>query len=359
MVAVMKATLWRQDVTLRHAVGAARERHDRRSRLFLAVEHDGAVGYGEVAPQPAALNGDPSFADVLNEVRTFVLPLLDQVVAREGDLPSWSRVARFAGSRPASNPAVALVEMALLERELRLTAQSIAQRWATLFATPRQSTVSLLAPDEWHVAKGVARVRAKTAPGRPSDLALERLAELRVPVLLDFNCSATGDDEVLEQVRIVGAVCDVVAVEQPFSAGNVIDHARLAEQLDVDLSVDEGLRSLRDLDQIVRYRAASIICVKPARVGGLANARTLVARARDEGVRAYVGGFFESPYARRVHRALCASAVDEPSDLDDVPIEPADYDREVEEVRGGFGVVPYEGMLRRVALVPTAPGAGI
>ena len=359
MVAVMKATLWRQDVTLRHAVGAAGERHDRRSRLFLAVEHDGAVGYGEVAPQPATLNGDPSFGDVLDEVRTFVLPLLDQVAAREGDLPSWSRVARFAGSRPASNPAVALVEMALLERELRVAAESIAQRWTTLFATPRQSTVSLLAPDQWRVAEGIARVRAKTAPGRPSDMALERLAALRVPVLLDFNCSATGDAEVLEQVRVVGAVCDVVGVEQPFAAGNVIDHARLAEQLDVDLSVDEGVRSLRDLDQIVRYRAASIICVKPARVGGLANARTLVTRARDEGVRAYVGGFFESPYARRVHRALCASAVDEPSDLDDVSVEPSDYDREVEEVRGGFGVVPYQGMLSRVALVPTAPGAGI
>ena len=352
-------TLWQQDVTLRHAVGAARERHDRRSRLFLAVEHDGAVGYGEVAPQPTALNGDPSLDDVLAEVRTVVLPLLGQVVAREGDLPSWSRVARFAGSRAASNSAVALVEMALLGRELRVAQESIEQRWAPRFVTPRQSTVSLLAPDQWHVADGVARVRAKTAPGRPSDVALERLAALRVPVLLDFNCSATGDGDVLEQVRIVGSVCEVAGVEQPFAAGNVVDHARLAEQLDVALSVDEGLRSLRDLDQIVRYRAARVVCVKPARVGGLANARTLVARARDEGLRAYVGGFFESPYARRVHRALCASAVDEPSDLDDVAVELSGYDREVDGVRGGFGVVPSEGMLRRLALVSTGPGAGI
>jgi O-succinylbenzoate synthase len=356
----VKVTLWRQDVALRHAVTAAHERHDQRSRLFLEVEHDGVVGYGEVAPQLVALNGDPSFADVLDEVRAFVLPQLDRIVEREQAPPSWSRVARFAGPRPASNPAVALLEMALLDRELRAAAETISDRWPALFDTPRQSTVSLLEPgDEWHVAEGVARVRAKTAPGRPSEEALARLAGLAVPVLLDFNCSATNDAEVLEQVRLVRDVAEVVGVEQPYAAGNVVDHARLAEQLDVTLSVDEGLRSLRDLAQIVRYRAAGIVCVKPARVGGLANARTLIARARDAGLHPYVGGFFESPYARGVHRALCANGVDEPSDLDDVAVVSARHAREVDVVEGGFGLRPAGPMLQRAALVPVGGGRGI
>ncbi len=356
----MKATLWRQDVTLRFAVGAAHERHDQRSRLFLEVEHDGVVGYGEVAPQLVALNGDPALTDVLDEVRTFVLPQLDRIVEREGAPPSWSRIARFAGPRPASNPAVALLEMALLDRELRAADEAVTERWPALFDTPRQSTVSLLAPgDEWHVEEGVARVRAKTAPGRPSEEALARLGGLVVPVLLDFNCSATNDAEVLEQVRLVRAVVEVAGVEQPYAAGNVIDHARLAEQLDVPLSVDEGLRSLRDLAQLVRYRAAGIVCVKPARVGGLANARTLITRARDAGLRPYVGGFFESPYARAVHRAIAAHGVDEPSDLDDVAVDTLVYDREVDVVEGGFGLRPAEQMLQHSLHVPVGPGGGI
>ena len=49
------------------------------------------------------------------------------------------------------------------------------------------------------------------------------------------------------------------------------------------LSIDEGVRSVRDVAQIVRYRAAEIICVKPARVGGLANARTIIVRAQEAG----------------------------------------------------------------------------
>ena len=84
--------------------------------------------------------------------------------------------------------------------------------------------------------------------------------------------------------------------------------------------MDEGVRTLRDLSQIVRYEAAAMLCVKPARVGGLANARMLVAKAQRAGLRVYLGGFFESPYARRVNRTLANSCISEPSDLDDVAV---------------------------------------
>ena len=93
----------------------------------------------------------------------------------------------------------------------------------------------------------------------------------------------------IEQVRRIREIVDVAAVEQPYDVGNVVDTARLAERLDVPVSIDEGIRSVRDVAQIVRYRAAELICVKPARVGGLANARTIILAAHDAGLRAYVG----------------------------------------------------------------------
>jgi len=140
----MKATLWRQDTGIRFPVRSAAQHHDVRSRLFLGVEHHGVTGYGEVAPQPEELNGDAAIADVIDEVRIFVLPQLQQILEREGDLPSWTRVARFGGSRAASNPAVAVLEMALLERELRAARGSIESLWPATFETPLQATVSLI-----------------------------------------------------------------------------------------------------------------------------------------------------------------------------------------------------------------------
>jgi hypothetical protein len=91
--------------------------------------------------------------------------------------------------------------------------------------------------------------------------------------------------------------------------------------------------------------------VKPARVGGLANARAIIVKARDVGLRAYVGGFFESPYGRRVNRWLAANCVDEPSDVGAVEVVLDGYEREVEETAGGFGLRPSREMLARGAVL--------
>jgi o-succinylbenzoate synthase len=344
----MKTTLWRQDVTMRFSVLAAGQSHSARSRLFLRIDHDGVTGFGEVAPQPYELNGDGALADVVDELRVFVVPQLQQILDREGDVPSWTRIARFAGPRAASNPAVALAEMAVLDRELRATHQRPTSLWPATFDTPLLATVSLLDDAPWRVGPDATRVRVKTSSATPGAAALERLSTLSVPVLLDFNCGASTDVDVLEQVRLVSAVATVAGVEQPYAAGNVVDSARLAEKLDVPVSIDEGIRSVRDLGQIVRYGAAQIVCVKPARVGGLANSRTIILAARDAGLRPYLGGFFESPYARHVHALLAHHCVEEPSDLAPVAVSFEHYEREMDVSNESFGVTPSPEMLGAV-----------
>lgn len=350
----MNVTLWRQDTRIRVPVRSAGQLHDQRSRLFLRVEHDGVAGFGEVAPQPFELNGDASLLDVIDEVHVFVVPQLRQILEREGAVPSWTRVGRFAGSRAASNPAVALVEMALLARELAATKTTSETLWPAHYDTPLQQTVSLLDDVTFTLDPATTRVRAKVSAAPLSASALHLLGEIAqrsLPVLLDYNCAATSDDDVLAQVRQIREVVEVAAVEQPYVVGNVVDTARLAERLDVPVSIDEGVRSARDLAQIVRYRAAELICVKPARVGGLANARTIILKAQEVGLRAYVGGFFESPYGRRVNRWLAASCVEEPSDVGPVEVVLEGYEREVEETAGGFGVRPSPEMLARGAVL--------
>jgi o-succinylbenzoate synthase len=350
----MNATLWRQDTTIRLPVRAAAQVHDERSRLFLRVEHDGIAGYGEVAPQLYELNGDASIVDVIDEVRVFVVPQLQQILSREGAVPSWTRVARFAGPRAASNPAVALLEMALLDRELRATNSSIEALWPVRYDTPLQATVSLIDDAVVAIDPSTKRVRAKLSGHALAPTAFTLLGEIArrsLPVVLDYNCSATSDDDVIEQVQQIGEVVEVAAVEQPYDVGNVVDTAHLARRLDVPISIDEGMRSVRDVAQIVRYGAAEVICVKPARVGGVANARTIILTARDAGLRAYVGGFFESPYARRVHRWLANNCVEEASDIGPVDVVLEGYDREVEQVTDGFGVSPSLEMLAHGAVL--------
>jgi o-succinylbenzoate synthase len=341
----MKVALYEVDATLERSIAASAQAHESRTRLFLELEYDGVTGYGEIDPQPVALNGDPEIEDVLTALDV-VLERLSGVVEREDEMPLWARVPRLASTTPAALFAVALCEMAVLDRELRATSTSISDLWPVIYDTPIQATVSLLDDDtEWLVPEDVSRVRVKSAPGALTSTAKERLAALTVPVLIDYNCSVTRDEEVMQQVEQIGSLATVVAVEQPYDAGNLIDHARLATRLEVAVSLDEGVRGLRDLVNIVNYEAGSLICVKPARVGGLANARTIFERARSLGLAAYLGGFFESPYARQVHRALARHCVSEPSDVAAVAVR-GDTD-EMREREGAFGLEPATSTLIR------------
>jgi o-succinylbenzoate synthase len=345
----VRVSLWRAHARLRQPIAAATQRHDERTRLYLELAHAGHVGYGEISPQTVSLNGDSGVEEIVGELVEVVLPRLMRVVGREHEPPAWARATSLVGERPESRFAGALLEMALMDRELRARDSDLATLWPAQFATPIQSTVSMInLATPWSVGDA-ARVRVKTAPGALSDAALAALAGLSVPVLLDFNCSATSAEEVLSQWRSISEVARVDAIEQPFAPGNVAAHARLAAHLGVDLSIDEGCRSLQDLVQIVRYQAASMICVKPARVGGYAVARSLITRAREMGLRVYLGGFFESDFARFVNRTFAQSCVEEPSDVGGVDL----VDGGAVELAGGLGWRPAPAVLEAADLVGT------
>jgi len=52
--------------------------------------------------------------------------------------------------------------------------------------------------------------------------------------------------------------------------------------------------------------ACSVVCVKPARLGGLGAALSVIERCRRSGVPLWMGGMFESGYARGVNLTLGA-----------------------------------------------------
>ena len=335
----MRLRLWRHEMNLAAPVSAAGQRHASRTHLFLEVEIDGVRGLGEVSPQPSALNGDAGVDDVLVELEHFTLRQFVEAAQREGRAPAWARVTHFAGSRAASYPASALLEMALLDADLRGQHSCVEDQWPARFETGTQSTVSLLDEEPWLVDPGASQIRAKVSGARVAPESWHRLAAWGLPVLLDFNCSAHDVEEVVATANSAASFVDLVAVEQPFAAGNVIEHSRLATLLDVPISLDEGVRHRRDLDQIARYHAARVVCVKPARVGGYAQARTMIERARTLGLDVYLGGFFESPLARRANRALARHYVTRASDIAEVALH---EDRVLSRDRWGCGYLPGE-----------------
>jgi O-succinylbenzoate synthase len=81
-------------------------------------------------------------------------------------------------------------------------------------------------------------------------------------------------------------------------------HARLAEFLETPVCLDESLTSVRRLTDAIRYRACEVACLKPGRLGGLLAARRAQAVCVEAGIPAFVGGFFETGFARSAHAGL-------------------------------------------------------
>ena len=313
--------MWRNRGSLLAPIRASNQDHRGPEHIFVSLERDGVVGFGEVSVLPEAVLGDPSGDDVWRELVDVAGPRFRELVVREASIPEWSRVARMAASRATSIWAFAALEMAVLDHDLRSRGEDLASLWnIDDLDVAEMSTTSVIAPDRsWQPPSTARRVRAKVDPSVDLTTVAEWMASWDRPVLLDYNASALDVAQVVAQWGAVGDRLEWSALEQPFAPGDLTRHAELALAMPVRISMDEGIRSVLDVRRVARYGSASLVCVKPPRVGGLANARAMLAEAESLGLATYVGGFFESPLARRAHRCVAASFRVEASDVGTVP----------------------------------------
>jgi o-succinylbenzoate synthase len=339
MVCPMDIRLWRRPASLANVISASTHSHDEVDRLFLEIAEHGDVGFGEVSPLPRTVHPDPSIDHVIDHVTNVTVPRLITYWRRDDALPEWTRIHTWAGGSAPGAWSGALAEMALLDLSLVQSESRLEHAWGVVTSeVPRMATTSLIDADgEWHPPSSATRVRAKVRAGLDPARALDIASQWSLPVLLDFNGGAGDAATVHAWVDAAARRIELVAVEQPFPAGDLAEHTLLARDLDVAVSLDESVTSMAVVRLIARHGAAAIVCVKPPRLGGLAAARHALAEASTLGLRAYVGGFFESPLARRVHAAVAAGAPVEASDV--LPVQ-ATSDADDQQRAVGLGTVP-------------------
>ena len=166
------------------------------------------------------------------------------------------------------------------------------------------------------VADGAAGLKVKITPESDSEtLATVRSVAPAVPLAADANCSYQGIGAPGLAARELGRF-DLHYVEQPFAAGDLASHARAVDLCAHQIALDESVSSLDDLQAVIRARAASIINVKPARVGGLRSAYLIANQAAQAGLGVFVGGMIETGVGRSAALRLAAlDLFDLPTDL--------------------------------------------
>ncbi|MEN3315470.1 MAG: o-succinylbenzoate synthase [Acidimicrobiaceae bacterium] len=166
----------------------------------------------------------------------------------------------------------------------------------------------LVATVERHLAVGYRRVKVKIRPGWD----VEPLRAVRaavgdtVAVQADANGAYDGDDT--SDVAALHAVDDLglLLIEQPLPPGDLVGSARLAKELATRICLDESIGSADHVRTAAALGAASVICLKPARVGGIDAAVEVHDAAVAAGLDLWCGGMLETGIGRGVLLALAA-----------------------------------------------------
>ncbi len=152
------------------------------------------------------------------------------------------------------------------------------------------------------VALGFARVKIKIGPDW--DVVPLRAVRERYPDLIiqaDANGSYTREQaarlSLLDPFRLA-------CIEQPMGSDDLEGHAALAAAITTPICLDESLTSPASVRTATTMGACQVVCVKPGRLGGLTAALEVYRQCVAGGVPLWIGGMFESGYARAVNTAL-------------------------------------------------------
>ncbi|CAB4857125.1 unannotated protein [freshwater metagenome] len=304
----MRAHLSVLERNLAQSIETGVELHDSRTSIGLVLTDGAFVGVAEIAPQRLSLNGDAALVDLLEHLERIAIPRFLSVRTRNAHHPYWAQIPALFGNDSVSRASAALIEGALYDGEVR---QLGVEQPNVLRGIVTGSLLG--SPYIPPVTPSVSMVRVKVSPSVDSS-AFESLQRLKTPVVLDYNASCPTVSQVREHVALASAHCPVAFVEQIGVVGDYTAHYQLRDS-GIHLSLDESIRSMQDIRNVVRYEAAAYICIKPARVGGRSIARAMIEEALQQGLTPYVGGFFETAMGRYANAELVSQFNLGPSDV--------------------------------------------
>jgi o-succinylbenzoate synthase len=265
------------------AAGAVTERSSWIVRLY---NRDGRAVFGEVALEPGA--------PAVEEGR--VAAALRQIIemAAAGKSPDWAGLGAAEWRAVRAGWDAVLEDLAAkLESGLPPAVVSVAVN-ATLEISPPRVAAQAAAGA---VSAGFACLKLKTAH-EASGALVDRVRAVRAAVgpAVSLRLDANGDWDYAMAAGLLADLAgfDIEYVEQPLPRDDLDGHARLRRHSAIPIALDETIDCEAAASAAIAARAADVLVVKPARVGGPAVVRAIAALAASAGVPVVLSTFFET-----------------------------------------------------------------
>ncbi|MBI1900289.1 MAG: o-succinylbenzoate synthase [Planctomycetia bacterium] len=152
------------------------------------------------------------------------------------------------------------------------------------------------------VEAGFPRIKLKFRPGW--DLAMLAAVRREFPkCTFHIDCNSGYRLADLDMFRRIDEF-QLAMIEQPLAHDDLVDHARLQEQIETPVCLDESITSLEKAQKAISLGSCRYVNVKPGRVGGLTNAAAIHDACGAAGISCWVGGMLESAVGARICVAL-------------------------------------------------------
>jgi L-alanine-DL-glutamate epimerase-like enolase superfamily enzyme len=260
--------------------------------LVKVVADDGTAGWGQSVPLPRW--SYETLESVFTTIRRYLAP---ELIGRDPfDAEALHAVMNraIAPSFSTGQPICkAGIDLALFDLTGRLSGQSAAERWGR--AGRSELTLSwTLNPASLEEVEGLVEAgrrrgyrhfNVKVAPDPKVDLALCRLVRRLAPEgFLWADANGGYDEATALAVAPKLAELGVPVLEEPLPANRLDGYRRLKQQGALPIVMDEGIVSSVELKEFIRLGLLDGVAMKPARCGGLTEARRQIETVLDAGL---------------------------------------------------------------------------
>jgi L-Ala-D/L-Glu epimerase len=247
----------------------ARGRLDRRELLLVRLHAEDAVGLGEAAP--LLLRGGASLSRLATELDRVCRPLLENAE------PGSSELVRACARAGASPPALAAVEIALLDLAGKVGGDPVWRLLGAAGAAPVECNATLVAGAAAAVAehalrwfeRGFRTFKLKVGVDNDVDqvrAVREALPEGRIRIDANGVWTRSRAGASLRELAPFG----LELAEQPVAA--LSEMSELRREVEVPLAADESVATVAEAGEAVSTAACDAATVKLAKVGGIAPA---------------------------------------------------------------------------------------
>jgi O-succinylbenzoate synthase len=278
-----------------------------RDTILVRIRSAGVEGWGESPIEDGPWYSPETLETAWHVQRDFLVPLmLGQEIGSASQ--AFGRMGRVRGHNMAKTG----LEEALWDLEGRLTGQSVSQllggtrpQIESGVSVGIQDTVEeLIEQVEGFLELGYRRIKIKIKPGWDVDIVEALRARWPdVPLMVDAN-SAYVLTDADHLVALDGY--DLMMIEQPLSHDDLYEHSLLQRRLKTPICLDESIATPADAQAALAMGSCRIINIKPARVGGLAEARRIHDLCLAHEVPVWCGGLLEVGVGR-AHNVAIAS----------------------------------------------------